>query len=129
MKESEWRSKLVKTFNSRCAENIYNSMVWVNDVRYKAGWPDLYTVVHGKSTHYELKLIKRRVLQTRIEECMSKLQIAVCNRLTKAGAQVYTLINCPLDNIVVVYNFKTDVYRVKTSHDFDEAWTRGMTID
>ncbi len=125
MRESDWRSKLVKSFGSKVHEP---KIVWVNDVRYKAGWPDLYTVMHGISTHYELKLSKNFSLP-RIEDHMTKLQIAVCKKLSMAEARVFTLINCPVINLVVVYNFRTQLYTEMISHDFDDAWSRGMSLE
>jgi hypothetical protein len=119
MIESDWRNKLVHQFN----KTQPLGMIWINDVRYKAGWPDVYTVVHGVSSHYELKLWKHTTRPT-IEDCMTDLQIAVCKRLARAGARTFTLINCTLFNSILVYDFITGFYKLIDSREFELEWIK-----
>lgn len=124
MKEADWRSKLVKQFNMACPTGI----IWINDVRFKAGWPDVYTVIGSISSHYELKLLKTKTTQPGIEECMTKLQIAVCKRLAKAGARTFTLMNCPLMNSIFIHDFTTGRCKQVGAKEFEHEWSTTGSI-
>ena len=121
MKENEWRSKLVKAFTQNFKDQGF---IWVNDVRYKAGWPDIYVVLNGFSSHYELKLCRGSIL---IDQ-MSPLQRAVCRRLAKAGAHVSCLTYLPETELVHVECISQQTEYVLSLAKFNERWIAGMKL-
>lgn len=121
MKENEWRSKLVKAFTQNFKDQGF---IWVNDVRYKAGWPDIYIVANGVSRHYELKLCRGPMFLDQ----MSALQKAVCKRLAKAGAHVSCLTYIPDRSLVQVTNFNSNhTYAIHQSL-FMFRWISGWLL-
>ena len=117
MKESDWRSQLIKQFREKKL-----GFIWANDVRYKAGYPDLYTIRKGVSIHYELKYHRGEFSElTILDKTMTKLQQAVCKSIAGARGNVYTLVL--LENkSVYAYNWFNLRGQLYTPEQFYSWW-------
>lgn len=52
MKESQWRSKLMRMRKTTNPTNF----IWIMDAKFKAGFPDIYLLIDGTPVHIELKI-------------------------------------------------------------------------
>jgi len=118
MIESDWRNKLVKAFNQAYGINGY---IWANDVRYRAGFPDLEVMLDMKVAHYELKLCKH----PEYRDQMTQLQVAVCKRIAGAGVHVSCLTYLSEKNAVHIRNFNINGFTrdyIVPAQVFNNMW-------
>lgn len=120
MLESSWRSKLVDAFR----KNQPRGFIWVNDVRYKAGFPDIYIVLNCICRHYELKVCPGREYTNQ----MTVLQEAVCRRMAAAGVHVSCISLIPQMHSVVVKNFNEKKTYTTSQELLVKSWSEGHLI-
>ena len=89
MKERDFRSKLMLEFNKVKAPGRF---IWAHDSHFKAGFPDLYWVIGGKSRHAELKLVKDKQLPQDPWSLCTKIQQKIIQDLYASGASVYLFV-------------------------------------
>lgn len=132
MKETQWRSKLVSQFKLFNA----NDFIWAMDAKFKAGFPDLYLIVRGKSIHYELKMTNKVHFGSKdLEKLFDPIQISVMRSIGKAGIAARGLVhenagNCTFIWMVDFYNervhrFTEDSFKIFWSIT-DHSWAAAL---
>lgn len=122
MKETAWRTKLIKQFRSRNEKGF----IWAHDAKFKAGFPDLYTVVTGIGCHYELKVGQSKYhVGDKFGECIKRafepIQIAISNEIAAAAGKARGLILLPTKEVVLV-NFNESTLKVYQDYEFEFEW-------
>jgi len=93
MKESAWRSKLVRLYKQQNPDDFIRVM----ESRFIAGFPDLLRIKNGNAQFFELKVCKGRQIKPP-EKLLSKNQESTLRKLRNAGCNVYVLIRNELTN-------------------------------
>ena len=121
MKESQWRSKLVADFRKRKQKGF----IWAHDAKFKAGYPDLQTIVKGLECHYELKVSDRYknegTFEMQLKRLFEPIQIAIMTQMREACGRVRGLV-LQSDKSVLVFNFEMRTVKRYEPYEFDYCW-------
>ena len=132
MKESAWRSKLVKLFNITHSEGF----IWAMDAKFKAGFPDLYVLINGTMGghslpfHYELKVVDNfREASLDVMDYLEPVQISVCKSIAKAGGKSRALVLSLQKKDVYLYDFSTHSTMLFSNDLFTTFWVGRHSLD
>lgn len=89
MMERDFRRRLIQEFE---AEHREGSFIWAHDVHFKAGFPDIYWILGGRSYHAELKVCRAFKMPANPWDLCTKIQVHVAERLWRAGAEVHLIV-------------------------------------
>lgn len=91
MNESQFRSKLLQTFNDAHAPR---SFIWAHDAHFRSGFPDTYWMVQSspKPHHAELKVCHEKKLPADLMSLCTPIQRHIMKKLAQTEARVYLIV-------------------------------------
>jgi len=124
MKETEWRSKLVRLFK------LYhpNDFIWAMDAKFKAGFPDLYIIFNKNPYHIELKVVDKFPINKSTEDLLqlfAPLQLSVMRSINKAGTKANGLVLDKSCGDVWLYYMNSSYWSQMIPEKFKSAWCEG----
>lgn len=124
MKETEWRSKLVRQFK----EAKPGSFIWTMDAKFKAGFPDLYIVDLGVCKHIELKVFSSTsgTSLASLRKFFDPIQISVMRSINKAGGYAIGMALNKATNNVYLFDPTNDLMFILSPERFKAWWTATM---
>ena len=132
MKETEWRSKLVRQFKEHKPE----SFIWAMDAKFKAGFPDLYLIDRETSQgrHIELKVFSdtEGTSLGELRKFFDPIQISIMKSINIAGGSAIGMaLNKATLNVYlfdpnqdIMFILKPDAFKrwwVQSNHSWLEA--------
>lgn len=116
MKETHWRSKLIKLFK----ETHPNEFIWAMDAKFKAGFPDLLVIVDGRTIHYELKAVSFCSFDNL--GFFKPIQLSIIRAINRAGGDARGLIRFNMTDQICLVDaaFKQHIFN---SIEFTEFWS------
>lgn len=109
MKESQWRSKLIRLRKQSNPADF----IWAMDAKFKAGFPDLYLLVKGIPVHIELK----------IADEPTKIQEFTLMQLADARALAFSF-SLEVDDHVNIICYHNKLNYHYTTKAFYDMWSR-----
>lgn len=125
MKETEWRSKLVKQFK----EHKPNSFIWAMDAKFKSGFPDLY-LIHDtskgfmSSRHFELKVfcsVNGTSIGT-LKKFFAPIQISIMKSINMAGGSAIGMALNKATSNVYLFHPVEEIMFILTPEKFKSWW-------